>query len=118
MFWNIRINLGIPSEDDVDGMSRSLESTVESYDFGDIDMKLEQYGNHYVVNDIRVHMIIKFAVFLQFVKEEIQFADDSFKLTLEGLNENEVRFWTDFQKSVVEGVIKEFKVEAVVSSNE
>ena len=118
MFWNIRINFGIPSEDDVVGMEQSLESTVESYDFGDIDKKLDQFGNHYVVNDIRVHMIIKFAVFLQFVKEETQFAEDGFILNLEGLNENEVRFWTDFQKSVDEGVIKDFKVEAVVSSDE
>lgn len=118
MLWNIRINFGIPCKYDVVGMEQKLEDVVESYDFGDIDKKLDQFGNHYVVNDIRVHMIIKFAVFLQFVKEEAQIAKDHFKLSIEGLNDKEVKFWNDFQKSVDEGVIKDFTIEAVVSSDE
>src|SRR5699024_913002 len=100
MLWNIRINFGIPIKYDVVGMEQSLEDVVESYDFGDIEKDLKQTGNQYVVNDIRVHMIIKFATFLQFVKEEIKFANSDFKLSLEGLNEKEVKFWTDFRNSV------------------
>lgn len=118
MLWNIHINFGIPIKYDVVGMEQSLERTVESYDFGDIDKRLDLYGNHYVVNDIRVHMIIKFATFLQFVKEESKFSSSDFKLSLEGLNDKEVKFWTTFKKSVDEGVIKDFTIEAVVTTDE
>lgn len=116
MFWNIRINFGNPTEDDIAGMAKNLEDTVEAYDFGDFDKKLDQFGNHYVVNDIRVHMIVKFVVFLKFVEEETQYTNEHFKLTIEDLNEKEVKFWTDFNKSVDDGVIKEFAIEAVAAA--
>ena len=118
MFWNIRINFGIPSEEDVASIEQSLEDTVEAYDFGDIVKKLEKHGNEHVVDDIRVHMIVKFAVFLEFVKEETQYANDDFKLTLEGLNEPESYFWYKFVESLDDKIIKDYSLEVIEDSQE
>ena len=119
MLWNIYINFGIPSEEDVVSIEQSLEDTVEAYDFGDIVKKLEKHGNEHVVDDIRVHMIVKFAVFLEFVKEETQYANDDFKLTLEGLNKPETYFWFRFVESLEnDSIIKDYSLEVIEDSQE
>lgn len=118
MLWNIHINCGNPSEYDVADIALSLDTMVESYDFGDIDKSLEQYGNEYVVNDIRVHMIVKFRSFIEFVREEAPFVDDDFKLTLEGLNKQEAYFWYKYLESLYEGTINDYSIEVVETAAE
>lgn len=105
MNWDIRFTFKDKSDADYKVMDDELQNLIQTYNMGGIEKELELTNNRYVVDDIRVHSIVKFRNFLKYVLELELIPEEGFTLTIEGCNKNEVEFWINFEKSLSDDVM-------------
>ena len=117
MLWNMHINFGHPSEKDVMTIHQVLGDVLISYGYNDIVRELEETKNQYVLDDIRLSMIVEFKDFLKFMLVGELVAGDGYKYIINDLNRHEAYFWCKFKESLDERLVKDFTIEAIASSH-
>ena len=117
MLLNMHINFGHPSEKDVMTIHQVLGDVLISYGYNDIVRELEETKNQYVLDDIRLSMIVEFKDFLKFMLVGELVAGDGYKYIINDLNRHEAYFWCKFKESLDERLVKDFTIEAIASSH-